>query len=105
MRKITFYMIVIAGLCRISVSAQVSCESLGGGAHFTVQTFASDTVNDILYAGGYFVNENEDTIAAIGKWQQEAWQPVGTGIVEGIKVSALVVYNEELIVGGTFSGV
>jgi hypothetical protein len=97
-------MLLAAGLCRISAFAQSSWEGLGGGANFTVQTLASDTANDILYAGGYFVDSG-DTIAAVGQWDGDEWQPVGNGVLEGASVSSLIVYNGELIMGGRFSEV
>jgi len=61
----------------------------------------TDTVNNLLYAGGYFITAGGITVNHIAKWNGTDWSALGTG-TDG-KVTALCMHNGELYAGGAFT--
>lgn len=64
---------------------------------------ASAVYNDELYAGGNFEHADGNECLGIAKWNGSAWSPVGGGFQHGALshvVSALTVFNDELVAGG-----
>ncbi len=59
-----------------------------------------------LIACGYFTSIDGVPMKRIARWNGSAWQPLGSGLtISGSETgpNALLVYNDELIVGGSFS--
>ena len=59
-----------------------------------------------LIAGGYFVDAGGPTLNNIARWDGVAWQPLFSGVggpSPAGGVSCLILYNGEVIVGGTFN--
>ena len=64
--------------------------------------------NGELIAGGSFTSAGGVDANCIARWDGSSWQPLGSGITGGYytsstNVSALTVYNGELIAGGDFN--
>ena len=58
-----------------------------------------------LYVGGCFTLVGDVAVNNIAKWNGTSWSPLGSGATNGIdgSVSALTVYNGQLIAAGAFS--
>ncbi|MGD9690422.1 MAG: hypothetical protein AB7K52_11845 [Phycisphaerales bacterium] len=59
--------------------------------------------NGALYAGGTFTTAGGVNTGGLARWNGSAWSAVG-GVLNG-SVFSLAVHNNELIIGGQFSGV
>lgn len=79
--------------------------SVGGGVTGSdVQALAS--FEDDLYAGGAFTGAGGRIVANIARWDGTEWHSVGGGIAgigTGTRVTAMVNFDGELIVAGTFT--
>ncbi len=56
---------------------------------------------ELLVMGGRFTVAGDAVASNIAAWNGTSWQPLGSGMNDG--VSALTVYNGELIAGGDFT--
>src|SRR5690606_24689673 len=75
------------------VNAMVSWDPDGGGP-----------LQPVLVAGGDFTMASGAAALHIAQWNGSSWQPVGTGIGGTFDtVTALAVFNNQLIAGGFFS--
>ncbi len=74
---------------------------VGSGMDDKVNVLTTDTVNNFLYAGGYFITAGGITVNYIAKWDGTNWSALGTG-TDG-KVTALCIHNGELYAGGAFT--
>jgi trimeric autotransporter adhesin len=80
-----------------------------GGKHVNVSALA--TIENVLYAGGRFTDAHGTNADNIARWDGERWSPLGQGIMRGddtqwaTLVTALVVIDDELYVGGNFNWV
>ena len=63
--------------------------------HYVLDLFA-DSVNDVVYASGYFTSPGN----RIAKWDGANWSNIGSGMNED--VLSLAIYNNELYAGGLF---
>jgi hypothetical protein len=79
---------------------QVLNEGLPGSNNFI---FAAVAWNDELYVGGDFTIIGSTFANRIAKWTGSSWSALGSGVSGN--VNALTVYNNELIVGGSFTTV
>jgi hypothetical protein len=83
-----------------------SWQALGGGMGGSYNSVRALTVyNGELIAGGVFTTAGGVDASKIARWNGSIWQPLGSGVlVSGsfAGVSALTVYNGELIAGGRF---
>ncbi len=63
-----------------------------------------DGTGPALYVGGEFTIAGDVLANNIAKWDGTNWSPLGSGMQGGgsTSVSALTVYNGELIAGGYF---
>ncbi len=89
-------------------------EALGGGVDDDVFALAIDANNNVYVGGnltrGFNPNGSQVTIWRIGKWNaaQSAWEPLGEGIynfADGPVTALAVAANNDVIVGGDFTGV
>ncbi len=64
-----------------------------------------DGTGPALYVGGYFTVAGEVFANNIARWDGTSWSPLGSGMQGGqyTSVSALAVYNGELIAAGEFT--
>jgi hypothetical protein len=60
--------------------------------------------NNILYAGGDFLNSGPNQLKRIARWNGTNWLPLGLGIDDG-SVYAFCIYQGSLAIGGTFTSV
>jgi hypothetical protein len=77
---------------------------LESGCNNTV--LALGVFNGQLIAGGDFTSAGGVSVNHIARWNGSVWQNLGSGTVGGSfsgRVSALTVFNNELIVGGGFT--
>jgi len=85
-----------------SFAGTVCCwNPVGSGMDDKVTVLTTDTVNNLLYAGGYFITAGGITVNHIAKWNGTDWSALGTG-TDG-KVTALCMHNGELYAGGAFT--
>ncbi len=87
-----------------AVGSGFSGSTVPGGA--VVTCFA--VYNGELYAGGDFLDAGGTTVNHIAKWDGSAWVAVGSGISNSSATKYLndmIVYNNELYVGGIFDAV
>jgi hypothetical protein len=84
-----------------NISEAQSWMPIGTGMDNEVTALLTDTVNDVLYAGGLFTNAGTVSAANIAKWNGTVWTDLGGG-VNG-QVRTLAFYNGELYAGGSFS--
>lgn len=81
----------VGGVHRLRDGAWEEMSTWSGG----VQARALIVHNGQLFAGGY---------NGVSRWDGTGWQPIGTIPAEhGYTITSLVVYDEQLIVGGQFS--
>ena len=73
----------------------------GIGINGGVYSLTTDTVNNILYAGGGFTTAGGNNANGIAKWNGTSWSGLGTGVNGG--VLALTMNNGDLYVGGSFT--
>jgi hypothetical protein len=63
--------------------------------------------NGKLVAGGYFTAAGGMACSGIASWDGSSWEPLGNGVGGGSygssPVSALTVYNGQLVAGGSFT--
>ncbi len=83
-----------------------SWSPLGSGMNHFV--YALTVYNDELIAGGFFTTAGGTPANHIAGWDGTNWSPLGSGMQGGGQfpspsVSALTVYNGELIAGGNFT--
>ncbi|MFH1321251.1 MAG: T9SS type A sorting domain-containing protein [Bacteroidota bacterium] len=90
----------IIGIIGINVNAQ-TWSSVGTGMNNFIFALATDTINNILYAGGGFSTAGGVQANNIAKWDGVGWDSVGTGTDN--TVNSFAFYNSELQVGGQFS--
>lgn len=89
---------------------------IGGGVYTSVGTTVVTSLavyNNELYLGGNFTQGNNGPVATNkilkwtggNSWTSQGWVTLGNGITGGTspKVNALLVYNNELYVGGAFT--
>jgi hypothetical protein len=104
MRKITYLFIVLVLLSN-SFRAQYSWSNVGAGTNLYVHALATDTVNHVVYAGGVFTQAGGNSALGIAKWDGANWTPLGSGVVMGTGVSALLMDGSDLFVAGSFTNV
>jgi hypothetical protein len=79
----------------------------GGMGHTLYPSvFALTVYNNELIAGGKFTSVSGVNVNHIAKWNGTNWLPLGNGVVGGVTdtfVSALTIYNNEMIAGGAFT--
>lgn len=63
---------------------------------------ALEVYNGELYAGGNFDFSGNDTIRNIAKWNGQSWEKLIHGVDD--YVTTMTVFDNKLIVGGTFAG-
>jgi len=81
-------------------SAGQSWSAAGDVFDNNVFCFVTDTVNNVLYAGGHFFNVGALNVNHIAKWDGTSWTNMGTGMDQD--VYTLAMYNGELYAGGQF---
>jgi len=92
---------------RIAQWDGIAWASLGAGMDSTV--LALCTHNGDLIAGGDFRIADGDSAKYVASWDGSSWNPLGEGMghedtmLDRAWVSALTVYNGDLIAGGLFS--
>jgi len=73
-----------------------------GGVDSTVRCFYVDSVNNLLYMGGHFLQLNGDSsMSGVAVYDGSDWMPLGTGVNSYVR--AVEQYNGNIIVGGDFS--
>lgn len=75
--------------------------AVGSGMNERVRELIVDTINNELYAGGYFTTAGGISANYIAKWNGASWSALGTG-TDG-KVTALCMHNGEIYAGGLFT--
>lgn len=96
----------VAGVSAARIAAWDGAQwlALGSGMNNVVSSLT--VYNGELIAGGFFTNAGGVGANRIARWNGAAWQPLGTGIIPNTlltNVSALTVFNGELIAGGNFA--
>jgi hypothetical protein len=77
--------------------------AMGTGMDDYVDAVAYDTVNNILYAGGWFKTAGGVAAKLVAKWDGSSWSAVGTGL-DGTYVTALILdKNQNLYASGLTS--
>jgi hypothetical protein len=66
--------------------------AMGTGMDDYVDAVAYDTVNNILYAGGWFKTAGGVAAKLVAKWDGSSWSAVGTGL-DGVAVNGLAMWN------------
>lgn len=101
MRKL---IIVVLFLHLVGVTSFVKSQNwlpVGGGANNPISCLFTDTVNNKLYAGGYFSSMGGVSTDAIAVWDGIKWDSIGSGLDI---VRSITIFNNELYAGGS-SGV
>lgn len=103
MKNLLFYVFLLTILCFENANSQ-NWTSVGTGMDDDIFCIYADTVNNLLYAGGYFTNAGSSPASCIAVWDGISWNSLGAGIsgVNG-QVKTLIMYNGELYAGGHFS--
>jgi gliding motility-associated-like protein len=103
------YAFILVFLFNTSLKAQ-TWELVGGqlsnwNHSRRVFCLTTDTVNNLLYAGGGFLNlsSTTDTVHNIAVWDGSAWKSVGKGANDS--VYAITLYNGGVYVAGKFTTV
>ena len=95
--------LILAGLvfftC-LSYSYGQLWQSTGFGKDFGTGCLFSDTVNNILYAGGSFLHVQGKPIIGIAQWNGTDWDSIGTGF-NANSIYAITKYNGDLYVGSS----
>ncbi|MBU1720147.1 MAG: PKD domain-containing protein, partial [Bacteroidetes bacterium] len=82
---------------------------LDTGLNGSVRALTVDTINDFIYAGGFFKHAGGDggtSVRFLARWNSESWERVGSENLENWKgvfengVYSAVMYHRELYVGG-----
>lgn len=78
---------------------------LGAGANGGISHLA--VYDGELYAAGDFTEIGGAPAATIARWNGATWQPLGTGLeplapLTSVMIGALTVYDDQLVVAGTF---
>ncbi|TVQ56224.1 MAG: hypothetical protein EA377_02430 [Phycisphaerales bacterium] len=59
--------------------------------------------NGWLVAVGAFTDSGGQPVHKVAVWENNSWNPVGTGLIEGDVVRAVEVYKGQLVIGGRFT--
>ncbi len=83
-------------------------QPVGSGFDFDVRCLYSDSLNNILYAGGNFKSSGILKVRAIAKWNGTYWDSLQSGIDDFHSgspnpVLSICGYQNRIIVGGSFS--
>jgi hypothetical protein len=105
MKKFTPFFLLIFLAVSIGSKAQYSWKNVGAGTDLPVRALAADTTNHILYAGGIFTQAGGLPAVDVAKWNGTVWLPLGSGILSGTGISALIMNGTELIAGGSFTNI
>ena len=80
--------------------------TVGNGVNDAVITMVVDTIQNVLYVGGFFTKaiSDDDTInvGGVAKWDGTKWSDVGGG-VNNNTIYTLGIYRGDLYVGGSFN--
>ena len=74
---------------------------VGSGFNNSVFSLTVDSLNNLLYAGGYFTKSGSTVVNHISKWDGNAWLPLDSGL-NGY-ANSIIMYKGELYAGGGFS--
>jgi hypothetical protein len=113
MKKIILILMLLIVRCSIDVEncnaqswSPLGSGIIGSNAPGTVKVSTLIIYNNELIAGGYFYNAGGGSARNIAKWNGANWSSLGSGtsnINSSIySVNALTIFNNELIVGGSF---
>ena len=101
--------VFIAGFAIRSFSQVNFWQPVGNGMNDFVTTFYNDTIDDLLYAGGWFGRVDGKSIYGIAKWNGSIWDSLGKGLDYHVdaeyawcNVWAICRYKDKLYVGGNF---
>lgn len=97
--------LVLTSLFQLNVYGQYSWSNVGTGMNSPVQSLATDTTNDILYAGGVFTQAGGIPAIDIAKWDGVTWAPLGGGVLSGSGIASLLMEGTDVIAGGTFTNI
>ena len=75
--------------------------ALGTGLDGSVNAMACDSAGN-LYAGGYFITADEETVNYIAKWDGAEWSALGTGM-NGPVFAIGIDSNDNLYAGGAYT--
>lgn len=91
-------------LIQLQFSFSQPWTSVGTGMNNIVYCLQTDTINNLLYAGGFFTSAGSTSASCIASWNGVTWSSLSTGIssING-HVRTMTIYNGELYVGGHFS--
>lgn len=77
--------------------------------NYVVTSLYNDSIDDVLYAGGWFGRVDGKSIYGIAKWNGSEWDSLGKGLdyhfdleYAGCNVWAICRYQDKLYVGGNF---
>jgi hypothetical protein len=109
--KKSAYSIIAAGIIG-TFSSSTSAQSwmpCGSGMDQTVYAMCADTVNNVIYAGGAFVNAGTIVVNHVAKWNGTTWSAMGMNMGTNYSmigtddtVKALCMYQGNLYAGGHF---
>ncbi|HAX50165.1 MAG TPA: hypothetical protein DCX92_14365, partial [Bacteroidetes bacterium] len=72
---------------------------VSGGTNSSVKTLCE--FQNVLYAGGSFMNAGNNLSEKIARWDGAVWSSVGGGL--NGDVNTLAVFNNELVAAGSFT--
>ncbi|MEP7169131.1 MAG: T9SS type A sorting domain-containing protein [Bacteroidota bacterium] len=96
--RILFSLVLIT-VAELSIAQ--SWSGVGTGLDEYVNGLVTDTVNNVIYAGGHFLNSGTTTVNHVAKWDGTSWSAMNTGT--DLDVYTLCMYNGELYMGGRFN--
>lgn len=92
--------IIIFAVTTLNLKAQ-TWSPVGSGTDSNIFCLQTDTVNNLLYAGGEFSSAGGVSTNHIAVWNGINWDSLSSGINGW--VNALCIYNNELYAGGNFT--
>jgi hypothetical protein len=98
--KISASVLILISLCKPGLINAQTWQPMGAGVSDWVQSMSADSLTGNVYAGGSFANSGSQIVNYIARWNNNAWNPMSTGI--GGLVFKTYMNNGQLYVGGGF---
>ncbi len=96
--------LLIATLMNVYFVNAQNWKSNGVIFNSSIHSLCSDTINNIIFAGGQFFKVNNIPTYGFCGWKNDSILSYNNSVINGT-VNSIINYNNEIIIGGTFNNI